>query len=141
MQTINNVELADEEVFPSAQVLASILGESYPAYLSLLTLYQQHGLLPTWRYYHDGGAWLCKVQHKGRTIAWMSAWKGFMQATIYIPNKRLAEVLALDIAQSTRDKILATKDVGKSKPCIVEIVDSDAVNEFAILMRYKMQAR
>lgn len=141
MQTINNVELADEKVFPSPEVLASMLGDSYSAYLSLLTLYQQHGLLPTWRYYHDGGAWLCKVQNNRRTIAWMSAWKGFMQATIYIPNKRLAEVLALDIAQNTRDKILATKDAGKSKPCTVEIVDSDAVNEFAILMRYKMQAR
>jgi len=51
----------------------------------------------------------------------MSAWKGYMQATIYIPEKYIKEIYKLDISEDTKEKIRKTKNVGKSKPCIFEI--------------------
>jgi len=121
METINAVELRDENIYPDEQVLSSVLGPAYPAYLSLLKLYESNGLNYEWRYYHDGKAWLCKVQHKKRTIVWMSAWKNFMQAVVYLPEKYLDALLALDLDEAQKEKILATKNVGKSKPVIFEI--------------------
>ncbi|MBT1063547.1 DUF3788 family protein [Bowmanella sp. Y26] len=139
METINKIELADQQVFPSETVLAGILGDSsYQAYLMLLKRFEQLALSVNWRYYPDGGAWLCKVQFKRRTIVWMSAWKGFMQATLYVPKKCLEDVLALDIAEATRARILATQNVGQSKPCIVDITNSAAVDECCKLMKYKI---
>ena len=83
METINRIELYDKLVYPDEQVLKSILGKSYNAYYELLKLYDDNEMEYEWRYYKDGKAWLCKVQKKRRTIVWMSAWKGYMQATVY----------------------------------------------------------
>ena len=74
--TINNIELRDEHIYPDEIVLRRVLGQSYEAYLDLLNLFQNYEMNCQWRYYNDGKAWLCKVQKKKKTIAWMSAWSG-----------------------------------------------------------------
>ena len=92
METVNNIELGDENQFPSEELLQAILGDSYSTYTELLKLFAANQMEAGWRYYQDGKAWLNKVQHKKRTIVWMSAWKGYMQATIYIPEKYIEQV-------------------------------------------------
>lgn len=138
METINNIELRDESVYPDDTVLKKVLGESFGAYQALLALFDKHELKYEWRYYKDGKAWLCKVQRKTKTIVWMSAWKDYMQATCYFPLRLLETVLALDIAESAKLKIEATKNVGKSKPCIFEIRTEDAIVDFEKVMHHKI---
>ncbi len=91
-----------------------------------------------WRYYRDGKAWLCKVQKKKRTIVWMSAWKGYMKAVIYFPEKYIDGIYNLDISEEMKKKIMETKNVGKSKPCIFEIRDKDLIEEFKKVMQFKI---
>lgn len=64
IETINNIELKDENVYPDEGVLRSVLGKAYDAYANLLDLFNQNEMVYEWRYYHDGKAWLCKVQKK-----------------------------------------------------------------------------
>ncbi len=71
METINNIELADESVYPDEQVLRDVLGDSYESYYQLLELYDRNQMHHEWRYYKDGKAWLCKVQKKKRTSDWL----------------------------------------------------------------------
>ncbi len=87
MEQMNAIQLADEAIFPERNVLQDVLGDSYQAYESLLRIFDAHGMSHEWRYYKDGKSWLCKVQKKARTIVWMSAWKGFLKAAIYIPER------------------------------------------------------
>ena len=141
METINILELTDESVYPDEKILKPILGRSYSAYLQLLKLYNENGMVYEWRYYKDGKAWLCKVQLKKKTIVWMSAWKGYMQAGIYFPARLLNEILSLDISEETREKIKKTKNVGKSKPCIFEIRNKKALTDFEKVMKFKMIAK
>ena len=91
-----------------------------------------------WRYYNDGKAWLCKVQYKKRTIVWMSAWKGYMQATIYFSEKYINKIYGLDISEEAKEKIKSTKNTGKSKPCIFEIRSKAVLNDFSQLMQFKL---
>ena len=129
METINSVELRDEAIYPDNDVLRAVLGKSFEAYLSLLDLYKKNDLVNEWRYYKDGKAWLGKVQKKKKTIVWMSVWKGYTQAAIYFPLRLLDDILALDISEGQKEKIMQTKSVGKSKPCIFDIrVQSDLVD-------------
>ncbi len=121
METINTIELKDETVCPDTDVLKEVLGESYSAYVDLLHLYEVNQMEPIWRYYHDGKAWLCKVQKKKKTIVWMSAWKGYMQAVIYMPEKYLDQVYALDISETLKEKFKQSRSMGKSRACIFEI--------------------
>lgn len=141
METINNIELRDENIYPDENILQGILGESYSAYRELLELFERNELVPEWRYYKDGKSWLCKVQKKKKTVAWMSAWSGFMQATIYMPQRLMEAVYALDISEERKIKIKETKNVGKSKPCIFEVYSSDVLEEFNTVMQFKMTAK
>ncbi len=141
METINNIELKDEKTYPDEKVLQGILGKSYKAYSSLIELFNNNEMIHEWRYYHDGKAWLCKVQKKKRTIVWMSAWKGYMKATVYIPQKYLRQIYKLDISGKAKDKIRLTKNVGKSKPCIFEIRDKKIFCDFEKVMLLKIECK
>ena len=141
METINNIELTDESVFPDEQVLRSVLGKSYNAYCKLLELFKENEMDYEWRYYRDGKAWLCKVVKKKRTIVWMSAWKGFMQATIYLPEKYIDEIYKLDISDDTKNRIRETKNTGKSKPCIFRISNVRILKDFEKVMHFKIKAK
>lgn len=141
MDTIKSIELRDANVYPDDRVLQSIIGNSFTIYSKLLTLFTESGLVCTWRYYNDGKAWLCKVQLKTKTIAWMSAWKGYMQVTIYIPEKQLEPVYSLPLSSEMVHRIKATKNVGKSKPCIFQMNSDKVLEDFKQLMQYKMSAK
>jgi len=141
METINNIELRDENVYPDEKVLRNVLKKSYESYAALLELFNQNELSYEWRYYRDGKAWLCKVQIKKRTIVWMSAWDGFMKATIYFPGKYLEKVYTLSIGEEVKTKIQSTKNVGKSRPCIFEIRDKKILNDFSKVMKLKIECK
>ena len=113
METNNNIELRDETVYPDDTVLSGILGDSFSAYQALIKLFDDNQLTHEWRYYKDGKAWLCKVQKKDKTIVWMSAWKGYMQATIYLSEKYIEKVLSLDISEELKENLRSTANTGK----------------------------
>jgi len=141
METLNTIELTDKDVYPDEAVLKRVLGRSYLAYCALLELFDRNGMHYEWRYYIDGKAWLCKVQKKKRTIVWMSAWKGFMQATVYIPEKHLERLYELPVSEETREKIRVTRNVGKSKPCIFEIRNQKVLKDIDKVMQFRIQAK
>lgn len=141
METINSIELRDETIYPDDKVLTGILGDSFPAYKELLELYDQKNLVYTWRYYKDGKAWLCKVQKKDKTIVWMSAWNGYMQATVYIPEKNIEQIYFLDISEERKEKIRNTKNTGKSKPCIFEVRTTDVLDDFKTVLQFKISLK
>ncbi|MFW5775246.1 MAG: DUF3788 family protein [Chitinivibrionales bacterium] len=141
MESINNIELRDEHEYPDEKVLRATLGASYDAYVELLRVFDEHEMSYEWRYYRDGKAWLCKVQKKKRTIVWMSAWKGFMKATIYFPERYQDRIDGLDISEDTKRTIESTKKVGKSQPCIFEIRDGKSIRDFTTVMKLKIACR
>lgn len=141
MESVNNVELTDKSVYPDETVLKGVLGRSYRTYCALLELFDQNGMQYEWRYYMDGKAWLFKVQKKKRTIVWMSAWKGFMKAAIYIPERLTGDVYSLPISEETKERIQATKNVGKSKPCLFEIRNQRILKDLETVMQFKIRSK
>ena len=141
METINTIELTDKAVYPDDAVLKKVLGRSYSAYCALLELFDRNGMQYEWRYYLDGKAWLCKVQKKKKTIVWMSAWKSFLQATVYIPEKYLERLHEIPISEETREKLRTTRNVGKSKPCIFEIRNQKVLKDLEKVMQFRIQTK
>lgn len=141
MDTINQIELYDPSIYPDDHVLQPILGRSYRAFKKLMTLFDDHGLAYEWKYYKDGKAWLCKVQKKKRTIVWMSAWRGYIQVAMYFPERMLDNIYALEISRDTKDRIMKTKNVGKSKPVIFEVRNQAVLRELNIVMQFKINTK
>lgn len=141
MEQINNVELRDELIFPDDAVLARVLGPAFSNYQRLLALFERRGLTYDWRYYTDGKAWLCKVQLKTRTIAWMSAWPFFMQTTFYFPEKYSDGVFVLPIREETKAIFRNAKKVGKSMPCTFDIAEATDLAEVDAVAAYKIACK
>jgi hypothetical protein len=134
----DNIRLTDQNIYPDESVLKKVLGRSYNAYLELIKLFGDNDLIYEWRYYRDGKAWLCKVQKKKRTIVWMSAWKGYMKATVYFPERYFADIYKLNISNETKNRIKKTKNVGKSKPCTFEIKNKKVLKDLDKVMKFKI---
>ncbi len=141
MEQINAIELADERIYPDEVVLQRVLGDSFGAYSRLLDLFAENELTTEWRYYKDGKAWLGKVQRKKRTVVWMSAWKGFMKATIYFPDRCADSLLALDLRPETKERMTSVKPVGKSLPCMFEVRNDEVLKDLETVMRYKISLK
>ncbi len=141
METTNTMQLRDESIYPDDTVLADILGDAFPAYQKLIRLYDENSLVYTWRYYHDGKAWLCKVQKKTKTIVWMSAWKGYMQATVYMPEKYMEQVYSLDIDEAWKEKVREARNMGKSRACVFQVKTTDILEDFKKVMQVKISAK
>ncbi len=141
METTNTIQMRDESIIPDDTVLAGILGDSFPAYQALIKLFDDNQLTHQWRYYKDGKAWLNKVQKKDKTIVWMSAWKGYAQATIYIPEKYMDQVDTLEISEERKEIIRQAKNMGKSRACTFEIRTVDVLDDFKKVMQVKFTAK
>jgi hypothetical protein len=141
METINNIELINPEIYPDENVLRGILGKAYSVYVETLKMFDENNMTYEWRFYRDGKAWLCKVQNKKRTIVWMSAWKGFIQATIYFPEKYINDIYGLLLSEGTITKITNAKKVGKSIPCIFELKSKAVLKDFSEVMQFKLTAK
>ncbi len=141
METTKRLELKDENVAPDDGVLKDVLGAGYPAYIALLDLFDNHGLTHEWRYYHDGKAWLCKVQSKKRTIVWMGVRQSVLLATIYFPEKSAELVYELELSPQRKEQIRATGRIGKSRACVFEVVDESVLEEFSQVMLLKLKLK
>lgn len=138
MEKKDTIQLNDPSVYPDEEVLKAVLGRAYQSFKKLIELFDSNEMTHEWRYYNDGKAWLCKVQKKKRTIVWMSAWKGFMKATMYMPLRYIEEIYNLDIAEEVIEKIKETKNIGKSKPCTFEIRTQKVIKDFDKIMQFKL---
>ncbi|MBU0926530.1 MAG: DUF3788 domain-containing protein [Spirochaetes bacterium] len=137
MEQINAVELADPSVYPDEAVLRGVLGAGYGAYGKFMDALGERGYTHEWRYYTDGKAWLCKAQRKAKTLAWMSAWRGYVKATVYLPERYLEGLAGLALSDDARRSIDIAKDVGKSRPCTVDLLGDPDVADILALMDYK----
>lgn len=137
MERINAIELVDPNVYPDEVVIRGVLGPGNGAYGALMGALGERGYTHEWRYYKDGKAWLCKVQRKARTLAWMSAWRGYAKATVYLPERYLAGLADIALSDGARRSIESAANVGKSRPCMVDLRGDNDVGDLLALMDYK----
>jgi hypothetical protein len=135
------VELRDKDVFPDEDALKAVLGRGYPAFLALLDILREHEISHEWRYYNDGKAWLCKATRKTKTIVWMSARRGFIKATIYIPAALIEGLYGLDIAEETKARLRETMNTGTSKGATFDLRGKAVLKDFEKVMEYKLAIR
>lgn len=138
MEQVKEIALTNPDTYPDENVLEKLLGKSFIAYKKLLDLFESYELSHEWRYYRDGKAWLCKVQKKTKTIIWMSAWNGYMKATIYISEKSIHGIYDLDLPNDEKQRIEATKNVGKLKPCSFDIKNQKVLPILEKVIVYKI---
>jgi hypothetical protein len=66
-----------------------------------------------WRYYNDGKSWLMKVQHKKKTVFWLSIQKDSFRTTFYIHEKAKKIIEDSKLSEELKDQYLKGKNYGK----------------------------
>jgi len=131
--------LREKDIYPSDEVIQKALGESFPVYKEFMETItdKENVLIPQWRYYMDGKAWLCKVVYKNKTVFWLSVWEGFFKLGFYFTEKNSPGVTSLDIEQSHKESFQSAKTFGKLKPLIFKVTKKEQINDVMKVIGYK----
>jgi len=134
------VLLRDPNTFPSDEVLQNALGDEVyqilSSFLETITN-EEYGLIVEWRFYNDGKAWLGKVQHKKKTLLWLSIWEGFFKTSFYFTEKHLEDIAALDISDSIKDEFAQAKPAGRLIVIIIDVSNKEQLTDLLTVVRFK----
>lgn len=139
---MEGILLKDQKIYPGTEVLKEALGKSYSVYEELFETItgKDYGLVPEWRYYNDGKAWLCKVCHKKKTVFWLSVWEGgFFKTAFYFTEKTGAAIGSLEIDEGIKKSFKAHKPVGKLLPLAIEVTVKKQLPDLLKIISYKMK--
>jgi len=131
--------LRDPQIIPTAEVLDSILGCSYPVFDELMKAIadSKYGLVVNWNYYRDGNVWLCKVVYKKKTIFWLSVWDGYFKTGFYFTEKNCSGIFELDIDEAIKIDFNNAKHIGKLIPLAINIEKSEQLKDLLVIVDYK----
>jgi len=146
----DNMLLRDQNIPPTADLLAEALGAANNAFLGLTDGLKRYGItLTEWRYYNDGKAWFSKGEFKRTTargtdkvkpIFWLSVWEGFFKIAFYFGNDARDELLSLPISQDAKNIIETAKPMGKTMkfiPLVFDITGSAQLDDVYILAEFR----
>ncbi|MDX9771897.1 MAG: DUF3788 family protein [Bacteroidales bacterium] len=131
--------LNDPAVPPSPEVLQNVLGMGFPVYektMAVITA-NPYGLVPEWRYYNDGKAWLCKVVFKKKTIFWLSVWDGFFKTGFYFVERHCPGIHELEIDESIKQNLRLAKPSGTLYPVGLVLNREEQIPDLLKIIEYK----
>lgn len=142
MGTIDKPLLNEQNIFPSNEVLKSVLAESYLAFEQLSAiLTNEQGLVLEWNYYKDGNSWLCKALNKKKNLFWLSAWDKFFKASFYFTEKHLESFAVLDISETLKEELYRARPIGKLIPLLLEIRTSEQLSDLLKIVEFKKRLK
>ena len=131
--------LKDPDLYPSAEALEKAMGPTYTVLSQFLdaVVSEKFGFNPEWRYYNDGKAWLCKIQYRSKTVAWLSVWPECFKVVCYFTERTGAGIPGLEIPEELKKKYREHRMIGKLKPLIMEVVGEGQLNDVYRVLEYK----
>ena len=106
---------SDPSQFPTDKIIFAHLGKAKPLWVALFQfLDEEHpGFTREWRYYKDGKSWLMKVQHKKKTVFWLSILRGTFRTTFYVHEKAKKMIEESALTPKLKDQFRTGKSYGK----------------------------
>jgi len=133
--------LNNPAVLPTDEVLKSILGSAFEAYSECMERIAEMELVPEWNYYKDGGAWLCKVQYKKKTVFWLSIWENRFRVVFYFTEKTMVGLAELDIEPALVQQVVQAAPIGKLIPMGFNVQKKDQLNDLFTVAHYKKKLK
>ena len=132
--------LTAADVAPTPDGLERELGDMFPLYerLTARLASPEFDVRPEWRYYRDGGAWLCKVTRRKRTVFWLSAWRSCLRVAFYFTARTGAGIPGLPIDASLIAAYANASLIGKLTPLLIEERSEEQLDDVVSVAAYKV---
>lgn len=138
---METILLTDPDIEPTDEVLEKEVGELFPllkGFLDTITS-EEYKFSPEWRFYKDGGAWLCKICHKKTTVVWLSLFPSSFKLAFYFTEKTGAGIRGLNIDDGLKRSYEINEPSGRLNPLVVEVSDEDQLSDAFTLIRFKSE--
>lgn len=99
------------------------------------------GVSPEWRFYKDGGAWLCKMTRKKKTVFWLSAWESCLKCAFYFTAKTGEGISDLAIDEPLKLAFEKAKPIGKLYPLVIEVRAKKQLSDLYAVATYKISLK
>ena len=131
--------LGDKNIFPSDDVLSSIIGDKKIVWQKIMSFANENfkGISEEWRYYNDGKQWLFKLQYRKKTVFWVGVLKDTFRITFYFGNKAEPVILNSSLPQNIKDDFSAAKSFGTLRPVTITISGTNDLDVICELIRLK----
>ena len=115
--------LGNKEVYPSDDVLVSIIGPNIRIWQKVLANATDNyrNITSEWRYYNDGKQWLFKLQHKKKTVFWAGDRGNAMQVTFYFGNKAEQVIKESSLPDKIKEDFVTAKLFGSLRPITIRL--------------------
>lgn len=120
--------------------LKHALGRWFPLYEALTEKLSKppYDISPQWRFYKDGGSWLCKMSHKKKTVFWISAWSQYLKCGFYFTQKSGDGICNLPIDPSLKSAYDAAAPIGKLYPLVIDLTAKKHLDDLYTVVSYKI---
>lgn len=130
--------LDNPHLTPDSTLLRAVMHDRYDHFEALCRLFERLGITWAWNYYKDGKNWLCKAQHKNKTVLWLSVWEDCFRLSFFFNQKTRAGVATLDIAPALRTAFETQTATGKLIPLLLDIRSEAELADAETLIIYKI---
>jgi hypothetical protein len=135
------IVLTDPMEEPNNRILETALGKKYKIYQEFINKINEINLVLEWNYYKDEKNWLCKLLNKKKNIGWLSVWDIGFKLTFYFSEKTIEGIYELGIDNQVKKAAREMKPVGKLRPLIITIENSNIIKDAIEILKYKMQLK
>ena len=137
------LQLREESIEPTDEVLAQLLGDVHPVYQAFMAGASGEPLRldHAWRYYRDAGAWLCRITYRKKTVSWMSIQDGNFRVTTYMSKKDLPGVEGLQVDQRLKAAFHETGTTRKYPYFMIDVSSMDQLEDLLAIMAFKKGSR
>jgi hypothetical protein len=135
--------LGDKSVYPSEDILFSIIGDKKIVWQKLISYINLNykNITEEWRYYNDGKQWLFKMQMKKKTIFWIGVLPGTFRITFYFGSKAEPVIVNSDLPDKIKDDFVTGKKYGKIRAISLRISGTDDLENIYKLVDLKAKIK
>jgi hypothetical protein len=135
--------LADKDIYPSDEVIFSIIGDKKDFWQRIMNYMSANykDSSGEWRFYNDGKRWLFKMVHKKKTVFWSSLITGTFRITFYLGNKAESIIENSDLPQRVKEEFKNAKKYGLIRPVTFIIKGSEDVDNVLKMIDLKTKIK
>jgi hypothetical protein len=135
--------LGDKSVYPSEDIIFSIIGDKKIVWQKIMNFVNQNykEITEEWRYYNDGKQWLFKIQLKKKTIFWIGVLQYTFRITFYFGNKAEPIILNSNLPEKIKDDFVSGKKYGNIRAITIRISGTDDLDNIYKLIDLKAKIK
>jgi hypothetical protein len=135
--------LSDKEIFPTDEVLFSIIGNKMALWQILMNLVKDKypDSSGGWNYYNDGKRWLFKMTRKKKTMFWTTIFEDTFSVTFYFGDKGEPLIFGSDLPDVIKDDFRTTKRYGLIRAITIKVNGQADIDNVLKLILIKLKIK